>query len=182
MARFIGLAILVSTASIAVAQVEAHTNRLSKKTDWEVFTLDGSQTIVGKFDGFANDEVYIKDAEGFRHRIPVDAMADRDLFWEIRNPMGARISMPGNQARLAANPEYTQYRAKLRGRRTEALYERRQTYLSKPPARGWTGIAVPFNPLFPTYGRSMIEMGIVRQPPLYVPRRRYYRSVSFFQN
>ena len=91
------------------------------------------------------------------------------------------LGSPGAHARRMQNPLYADYHHRLRGRRTEALYTRRAMNMSKPPARGWTAISVPYNPLFGAQGRSFIEMGWVRQPPIPSTfRRRAVRVVPVY--
>ena len=71
--------------------------------------------------------------------------------------------------------KFSAYRDRLRYRRMDALAIRRQMYLSRPPARGWLAIRVPFNAALPM--GTGIEAGWVRQPAIPRPtRRRVYVS------
>ena len=59
-------------------------------------------------------------------------------------PLAAEPAVSGRDS-----DAFRAYQARLRGRRTNALYIRRANYLARPPARGWLAIHRPYNAMNP---------------------------------
>lgn len=167
---------LTLLTSVAQAQLEAHLNRLTRKTTWTFRADDGNlYRFSGEFAGVNGDVMQIRDADGIRHRVFIDDLIEEDrlLFWEFQgdNPI---VGMPGTHARRMENSAYADYDDRLRERRVYALRARAEIASTRPPARGWLAIRAPWidisSPTLP------LDRGVLSQPPIYsrgryLPRR-----------
>jgi hypothetical protein len=168
--------------SVAHAQVEAHLNRLERKTTWTFRATDNNYySIDGDFAGVNGDAMQVRDADGIRHRIPIDELIEKDrlLFWEFRgdHPL---VGMPGTHARRMENQDYADYESRLTERRVYANRIKAELAAQRGPARGWTAIRAPnmvniMSPIVP------LDRGVVTQPPIpylggRVHVRGYYRK------
>lgn len=162
---FIMAMLMLGMASISQAQTEVYLNKLQEKTSW-TFEMDGQlYGLKGTFAGVNGQYMQIRDEEGFKHPIPIDALTERDrlLFWEFRGDV-PMINAPGAHARRMQNEQFADYQDRLTEKRIYALKTRAEINSQKPPARGWLAIHVPFNPSMPL--GNFFEMNQVQQPPI----------------
>jgi hypothetical protein len=175
MARIILIAFFVlSVPSLVHGQLEAHLNRLNRKTTWTFQADDGQfYSIDGDFAGVNGDLMQVRDIDGIKHRIDIDSLIEKDrlLFWEFRGdtPM---IGMPGAHRRRMLTSDYADYQSRLTERHVYALRTRAEIASMRPPARSWTAIRRSdiniMSPIVP------LDRGVVSQPP--IPRPRFRTS------
>ena len=139
------------------------------------FAADGER-VVADFVRAKNNVITLRRPDGTHVAIEADMLSEESQQLAVNRAIDQSIN-------LVTASEFQEYQERLTERRVYALNQRRLINESKPPARGWTAISVPYNPI----GTSAIELGWVRQPPIpyglrfgyrggLVPVRGYYRG------
>jgi hypothetical protein len=168
---FLALALPARGQEVVQAEESRYTRRLGRlhaKQTWQVLTTEGIETIKGTFGGIANGFLFIQDEDGLRYQVPIGSLVDEEhrILDSFADYGG--ISLPGEHQQRMGSQDYSEYVYRRETRFRDALELRREYNAAKGPARGWTAIAVPFNPALPM--GNFIQQGWVLQPA--IPRLR----------
>ena len=118
------------------------------------FAANGER-VVADFVRAKNNVITLRRPDGTHVAIEADMLSQDSQQLAVNRAIDQSIN-------LVTSSVFQEYQDRLTERRVYALNQRRLISENKPPARGWTAISVPYNPI----GPSAIELGWVRQPPI----------------
>lgn len=121
----------------------------------DIWFAANGERVVADFVRAKNNVITLRRLDGTHVAIEADMLSAESRRLAVDRAIDQSI-------KLVRSSEFQEYQGRLTERRVYALNERRLINENKPPARGWTAISVPYNPI----GPSAIQLGWVRQPPI----------------